>query len=190
MKVNTFIFMGRPGSGKGVQSEMLAQKLGLPIFSTGNRVREVAKLDTDLGRKIREVSESGELTPFWFASYLFQEALFKLKDGEGIIFEGVGRKEPEARLFNEIEEWLGNEFRIFHLNVSEESARKRLMLRGEKEGRADDAPERIPVRFQKFQEETQAALNFFRSVGKVIEIDGEPLPDAVFAQVVAEIEKL
>ncbi len=61
--VNTFVFMGRPGAGKGVQSALLSQKLKLPVFSTGDKVRAVSLCDTALGRKIKSVQEAGDLTP-------------------------------------------------------------------------------------------------------------------------------
>src|SRR5690606_4330634 len=111
MSINTFVFMGRPGSGMAVQSALLSEKLSFPIFSTGSRVREISKNDHALAKKINDVQASGGLTPHWFASFLFQEALFAKNGDEGLIFEGVGRKEPEARLFAEIHEWLESDFR-------------------------------------------------------------------------------
>lgn len=182
--------MGRPGAGKGVQSALLSEKLGFPIFSTGDRVRQIAKADHSLGKKVKEVSESGGLTPYWFASFLFQEALFAKRDGEGMIFEGVGRKEPEARLFAEIHEWLNSDFRIFNLNVSEASVVERLIKRGQIEGRADDTPDKIKIRLENFEKDTKAAIEYFRSIGKVIDIDGEPLPEAVHEQVLKHINAL
>lgn len=190
MSINTFIFMGRPGAGKGVQSALLAEYLKLPIFSTGNKVREIAKGESALSQKIKQVSESGGLTPYWFASYLFQEALFKKKDGEGLIFEGVGRKEPEARLFAEINTWLGNDFRVLHLNASPTIVTDRLIRRGKKEGRVDDNPDKIKVRLESFDMETQPALEYMRSIGKVIEIDGEPEAEKVFEDIKSAINKL
>lgn len=188
-RVNTFIFMGRPGAGKGVQSALLSEKLGLPVFSTGGRMREMTKKDSRLGRKIKETQNSGGLTPGWFAGFIFQEAVFAKDDSQGMIFEGVGRTEVEARLFNDVHEWIGDDYLIFNLNVSDETVTQRLIKRGEMEGRADDVPEKIKVRLENFYKDTEPALNFFRSVGKVVEIDGEPLPEQVFESVLAHIEK-
>ena len=182
MSINTFIFMGCPGAGKGVQSALLSEKLNIPVFSTGNRVREISKQDHNLGKRIRSVQEAGGLTPYWFASFLFQEALFA-NQGKGIIFEGVGRKEPEARLFAEVHEWLNSDFRIFNLVVSRETAFARLVKRGELDGRADDAPDRIPTRLELFEKETLPAIEFFRSIGKVVDIDGEGTPEEVSSQI-------
>jgi adenylate kinase len=186
--VNTFLFVGRPGSGKGVQSALLSEKTGLPIFSTGNRVREISKKPHNLGRKVKAVQESGGLTPHWFASFLFQEALFA-QEGEGIIFEGVGRKEPEARLFDEIHRWLESDYLVFNLNVSDETVMKRLIARGEKEGRADDVPEKIAVRLEEFFNQTMPAIEFFRSAGRLVEIDGEAAPEEVSEAVMAQIKR-
>lgn len=186
--VNTFLFMGKPGAGKGVQSGLLSERLGLPIFSTGNRVREISKAPHSLGRKVKEVQEAGGLTPYWFASFLFQEALFALEEGQGIIFEGVGRKEPEARLFNEIHEWLKSDFLAFNLVVSDEEVTKRLIERGKREGRADDVPEKIAVRLENFYKETEPAIQFLRSVGRVIDINGEQTPEKVLEEVLAKVK--
>lgn len=188
MAINTFVFMGRPGAGKGVQSELLSEKLGYPVFSTGNRVREISKEDHALAKKVNAVQSSGGLTPHWFASFLFQEALFAKNGEEGLIFEGVGRKEPEAKLFAEIHEWLESDFRVIYLDVSEETVISRLVKRGQTEGRADDVPEKIKVRLENFEKETRPALEFFRSIGKVIEIDGEPLPDEVHDSILQKIK--
>ena len=177
------IFMGRPGSGKGVQSEMLSKALGLPVFSTGAEVRKTALEDTLLGKRIKEISDIGGLTPFWFASYLFEKALFVLKDDESLIFEGVGRKLGEAQLFAEIASWLGRDFRVIYLEVCEETVGQRLEKRRETSGRPDDQGEKLENRFKHYNEETLPALEYFKSLGKVIEIDGEPDADTVHAHV-------
>ena len=143
-----------------------------------------------LGRKIAEISNSGQLTPFWFASYLFEEALFKLGDEEGMIFEGVGRKVEEAKLFHEIMSFLGRDYRIFNLETSEDTVSGRLKKRSLVSGREDDHGDKLVTRFKHFDEHTSSALKFFDEKGKVVHIDGEPLPEIVHASVMAELQKL
>lgn len=175
--------MGVPGAGKGKQSELLSQKTGFAIYSTGAELRSIAKVGGALGDKIGEVMRSGGLMPAWLASFLFQRSLIFLEPEEGIIYEGVGRKRAEAELFAEVCDWIGRDFRVLHLNVSEDSSRERLGKRHKLEGREDDHPETITRRFEHFHAETVPSLEYFRSIGKVMEIDGEPLPDAVFKEV-------
>ncbi|MDB5254421.1 MAG: adenylate kinase [Parcubacteria group bacterium] len=183
-----FVFMGRPGAGKGVQSEFLSKHTGFPIFSTGSEVRRIAAMDTLLGKKIAEVSNAGGLTPFWFASYLFEKSLFELKDNEGQIFEGVGRKVAEAQLFHDINTWIGRDYKVIYLDVSEKNVTDRLEKRRAIGGREDDKGDKLKNRFDHYDAETMPALEYFRSVGKVIEINGEPDPETVFKEVLEKIE--
>src|SRR3989344_4101937 len=190
MAIKTFILMGRPGCGKGRQATVLKEKTNFDIFSTGGRFREIASQKNDLGGRVGEIMNSGALMPNWFASFLFQEKIFSLNTDEGIIFEGVGRMEPEARLFSEIAFWLGRDFRVLHLNVSEATVKERISKRLKEEGRVDDDPLRLQTRFDEFEKHTLPAINYFRSIGKVIEIDGMPAPEKVFEEIWNKISSL
>src|SRR3989344_5630770 len=116
--VKTFVFMGRPGSGKGKQSEILAEKLGCKIFSTGARYREMAKENTVLAKKVKQIMETGDNTPSWLASFLFEQELLALGADDTIVFEGAGRTETEAKLFNEINNFIERDFQIIYLETS------------------------------------------------------------------------
>ena len=182
--------MGLPGSGKGKQTELLSEKTGFMVASTGSKLREVIKKGNTIGKKVAEVMNSGELMPSWFVSYIFQQALFEIKEGEGIIFEGAGRIEAEARLFTEVCGWLERDFRILHIKVSETVVAERLRKRQEIEGRQDDAPVVFQNRLKNFYEHTAPAIEYFRSINKVIDIDGEPLPNVVFAELWQKVSAL
>jgi adenylate kinase len=177
--------MGRPGSGKGAQSERLAKRLGSKVFSTGNRLREIAKEPTPFGRKLNETIGKGGLAPLWFASFLFEQALLELEEGESIVFEGVCRKEQEAKLFAEICEWLNRDFKVLYLDVSEDTVIERLNKRKVIEGREDDSY--IRERFKLFDAETFHSVEFFKSIGKVIEINGEPPQDEVEKEIMEKL---
>lgn len=180
---NTFVFMGLPGAGKGKQSEFLSKKTGYGYYSSGDEFRRMSRGGDFIGKRIAEVMNAGGLMPSWLASFLFQKALIALRPEEGIIFEGVGRREPEARLFQEMCDWLGRDYLVLNLVVSEDTARARLLKRREIEGRDDDHPEVLSERFKNYRENTAPALEFFRSTGKVVDIDGEPTPEVVFAEI-------
>jgi adenylate kinase len=186
--VNTFVFMGRPGSGKGVQSKLLSEKLGCQAFSTGARMREMAKIDSALGHKLKGIVDSGDLTPYWFASFVFEEVLFSLKSGEKVVIEGIGRREPESKLFAEVCEWLGRDFLVIYLDVSEKTVTERLNKRRTKEGRVDD--NNIQNRFDNYDTNTVPAIEFFRSIGKVVDINGEPIPDVIATDIWEKVSKL
>ena len=60
--MNIIIF-GPPGAGKGTQSEKIIEKYGLVHISTGDLFRWHTKNDTELGKKVKEIMNSGQLVP-------------------------------------------------------------------------------------------------------------------------------
>jgi adenylate kinase len=165
--------VGRPGSGKGTQGKMLADKLGAPIFSTGGEFRSLARGDTYLGKRLKGAMESGELLPHWLASFTFEKVLFSLQPEEKIVFEGACRTGPEAELMHEISLWLPRPYKAVYLRISEEEAWKRLLERAQKEARADDDKAAIRKRFEEYKTKNEAVIEHFRKEGSLVEIDGE-----------------
>ena len=55
--------MGPAGSGKGTQAKLLSEKYGIPTISMGELLRQVAEIDTDRGRKVKELIDNGILAP-------------------------------------------------------------------------------------------------------------------------------
>lgn len=188
MDLKTIVFMGKPGSGKGTQAKLISQKFDFDIYSTGAAFREIAAEDSDVGKRIRDELDAGYLMPYWFASYLFQKAILERPFDSGIVFEGVGRKRPEAELFHEVMDWLGRPYKVFYLDVDENEIIKRLEKRADEEGRKDDAPEAIKKRFEEFNTYTAPAVDFFREQGKVVEINGLRAPEEVHELVLKELE--
>lgn len=179
-KTNTILMMGKTGSGKGTQSDLLAKTLGYKVFSTGDEFRMLRKRDDFLGERVRADYDKGILMPHWFASYLFEQALLELPPHEGLVCEGIGRKEPEARLFDEVASWLNRAYRVFELVVSDEEVIKRQLLRNRPDSN-DEAT--IKVRLNEYRNFTEAAIGFFKSIGKVTSIDGSGTPEAIHAEI-------
>ena len=178
--IRTILFMGRPGSGKETQARHLAEETGFHIFSTGERFREMREHRDSLGERVREVYDTGKLMPAWFAEYLFEDALLRTPHGTGVIFEGTGRWRPEAELFHEVVTWLGREYRVINLAVSEEEAMRRQLARAQSGSRPDsNSEEKIRIRFKEFSEHTQGAIDFFREQGVLLDINGEQDQDAI-----------
>lgn len=173
MQINTFITLGRPGSGKGTQGNLLAQKIGGKVYSSGKEFRELAAGERYLGRHLKMALDAGELMPTWLASYLHQKTLFNLEPEDKIVLEGTCRIKPEAELFHEVVAWLERPYRVVYLEVSEDEMVRRLRKRLEVDGRADDAEKSIPVRIQEFNTKTVPTIEFFRSVGVLVSVNGE-----------------
>ncbi|WCR54558.1 MAG: Adenylate kinase [Wolbachia endosymbiont of Ctenocephalides orientis wCori] len=52
---------GLPGSGKGTQSSLLVMKYNLGLISVGDLLRNIISSDTELGKRIKDIVESGNL---------------------------------------------------------------------------------------------------------------------------------
>ena len=46
------VMLGPPGSGKGTQAALLAERLGLPAVSTGDMVRAAVASGNELGQRV------------------------------------------------------------------------------------------------------------------------------------------
>lgn len=181
MDTHTIFFIGKPGCGKGTQAKLLSGKTGWPIFASGDLFRAIAKKDTPVGRKTREVDVQGLLQPPWFAMYLYLDSLFSIPDGQSVIFDGFNRKVPEAELIVDSLKWLGRPFTILDIRVSDEETQKRLALRKNIEGRADDNA--VDERLKEYREYTELAIEVFRKAGTLIEINGEQTPEEIAVDV-------
>jgi len=96
-----FIIMGPPGSGKGTQANLLAEKYGLFHLDTG-RFLESLVHNPDLQndqevQKERERFDSGKLlTPGFFLKHLTRQVELIAQGGSGIVFSGSPRTTQEA----------------------------------------------------------------------------------------------
>ncbi len=173
MDINTYLMVGRPGSGKGTQGKLLADFLQAQLFSTGDTFRAWAKDGSYTGTRLKGAMEAGELLPNWLASFTFERVVFDLEPGDKIVFEGACRTGPEAELFDDIAKWLPRDYRAIYLRISEEEAWRRLLGRAKESHRADDNEVTIRKRFEEYKAKNEAVIEHFRKVGTLVEVDGE-----------------
>lgn len=182
-----FLFVGRIASGKETQGRLLAEKLDGGLFMTGGRFRELMASGTPLGARVKEGYDKGLLMPAWFAIYLFQEFLLHLPDDRHAVFEGTGRALAEAKLFEEVALWLNRPYTVFNLIVSPETVMARSLARARDKG---DAEESVKTRLAEYERSTVPAIEYFRGLGKVIDIDGERPVEAIHEEVMEKVRSL
>ncbi len=182
-EVKTFLMMGRPGSGKGTQANLLAAKVGGAVYSSGSRLVEMAKTGSYFGNRTKEVMERGDLMPVWVSQYLFEEALIKLEPSDTIIFEGSCRILEEAMRFHEAAVWLGRKYVAVYIDAPEDVLRERLLKRAGLEGRSDDNASALQERFDKFNELTSKSIEYFKKEGTLVTINGNQSIEEVHAAV-------
>ena len=69
------ILLGCPGAGKGTQAKLITEKYHIPQISTGDILREAILQGTELGKKVKEIVESGRLVPDEMVIQLVQERI-------------------------------------------------------------------------------------------------------------------
>jgi len=183
MEKPIIFFIGKPGSGKGTQAEMLAKSTGWPVFGTSGGLRELVAAGTSAGHKIKQEMDSGGLTPYWIASYVYLKTLFSLADDSNIIFDGTSRTLAETKIVADSLKWLGRPFRIFYLTVPDDEVHTRIALRKEKGGRTDDHPEAVTRRLEAYYADTDSSIDYLRAEGLVTEIDGHRPPEVIAEEV-------
>lgn len=186
--VNTVLFIGRPGSGKGTQAKLLGEHLGWVRLSSGDRFKTLRDSTGALGDRIRAAYDKGEYMPDWFADYILESGIVELDPETGIVAEGFGRTRTQAAHLRDILGWLGRRMVVVHLDVPEEVAMTRMMERSKTEHRPDsDDAKKIQSRFAEYEENTGPALEYFREHGLVVEIDGTLTPEQIAEEVMKKI---
>jgi len=79
---------------------------------------------------------------------------------------------------------------MLDLDVPEEELMTRLIKRGQESGRADDNEETIKKRLVVYHSQTAPLIDWYKNEGKYQHIHGLGTMDAIFADIVAAVEKL
>ena len=178
------LLLGPPGAGKGTQGAILAERLGLPKFATGDLLRDAVKRGTPIGLKAKAVMEAGHLVSDDIIMGVVREELGKPEAAKGVIFDGVVRTVPQAegveRLLRERNRKLDY---VLFFNVPDAEILARLDKRRSLEGRADDDPKAVATRLQAYRQQTAPVLEWYRARGGVQEIAAVGAIDDIAARV-------
>lgn len=174
------ILIGGPGAGKGTQAAKISEKFGIPHISTGQILRDEVAKGTDLGRRVGAVMQRGELVADSIILRLVEQRLQAPDAQKGFILDGFPRTLAQAQGLEPILERRGDtRLKVILLEVSDEEMLNRLLSRG----RADDTPETIQRRIQKYHSETADAIQYDAQKGQLIRINGEQSIEAVAADI-------
>jgi adenylate kinase len=147
--------------------------------------------DSELGRRVRPIMESGELVPDDLMIELIRERLQASDAENGFILDGFPRTMPQAEALDSMLTEIGRPLSIvFVLNVPDDVAIERLHKRAEEEGRADDTPEAIKKRIELYHQETEPLVSHYRLAGNLIGIQGDQQENAVFAEIQKALDQV
>lgn len=173
------IFYGPEGSGKGTQAKLLGEKLHIPVFTSGDLVREAATHDTGpIGDVCRLALSEGKYVPDSDMYVLWKQRLEQPDAKKSWIMDGFPRTLDQAKF---LEPYHVDMF--LHLSLSEDESLKRLIKRARPlhPGATElhDSPERIKKRLHVYYENEQPLLEYYRASGVLKEINGQQTPEEV-----------
>lgn len=178
------LLLGPPGAGKGTQGALLAARLGIPKFATGDLLRDAVAQGTPLGRKAKAIMESGALVNDNIILGVVREELAKPAAADGVVFDGVVRTIPQAEGVASILHELSRRMdRVLFFDVTDAEIVARLEKRRGLEGRADDDPEAVKRRLEAYRTLTAPVLLWYEVRGGVTKIPAVGTVDEIARRV-------
>ena len=182
------IIFGPPGVGKGTQSLLIAERLGLVHLSTGEILRDAVKKGTRLGLTAKETMNAGKLISDEIMIGIIEEELAAGEMREkGFILDGYPRTLNQAvkleAIFEELE---FSEVYIINLVVDEDEIIKRLLGRGRK----DDSEDVIRHRLKVYEEQTAPVKDYFSKKYKIVDIRGVGDIEEINNDIIKALEKV
>jgi adenylate kinase len=172
MNQQILVFLGRSGSGKGTQVELIKKILEPYLYVCGGDLfRALAKTESFVGKKIKEMITVGGLPDEWIASFLWKsELVAKFNGNESLIFDGNPRRLREAEELDEVLNFFGKKdnLKAILVDITEEEAMNRLLKRS----REDDTEESIRSRLGWFKTSTEPVIDYYEKSGRLVRIDG------------------
>ncbi len=211
------ILLGPPGAGKGTQAKRLVDERGMVQLSTGDMLREAKTSGTEMGKRVAEVMERGELVTDEIVIGLIEEKLGQ-GSGGGFIFDGFPRTLKQADALAGLLERTGQGLdSVIEMQVDDAALVARITGRftcgncGEVyhdatrptsvEGtcdvcgghdmkrRADDNPEALKTRLMEYYKKTSPLLGYYYAKGQLVSVDGLADVDAVGAAIAKILDK-
>ena len=121
------ILLGPPGAGKGTQAQRLVEHHGMRQLSTGDMLRDTRKADTELGRTVADIMDSGGLVSDEIVSAMIDAKLTEMGPEIGAIFDGYPRTAAQADQLDEILARHGRKLdHVIELEVNEDALVERI----------------------------------------------------------------
>jgi len=185
------LLLGPQGAGKGTQAARISTEYDIPHIASGEILRAEMAAGTDLGTRVRDVIDRGELVSDDLMIELIRNRLEQPDTEAGFVLDGFPRTLVQAEALDSILSDIGRSFSVvFALQIPDEVAFERLRRRAQLEGRADDTDEGIQRRLDIYHHETEPLIEYYRTRGSLVPIHADRSENEVFAEVQAALEQV
>jgi adenylate kinase len=201
------VLLGPPGSGKGTQGERLQEDFHLPYWATGDILRAAVREGNELGAKVKEYMDRGDLAPDEVLVEVIGERIDSPEAADGFILDGFPRTIPQADALGEKLNELGRiltaalliavpdeevlrrlggrrtcvkEGHIFHVEFDPPKNEDICDVCGARlEIRHDDKPEVIKHRLEEYHSKTEPLIAYYEERALLKRVDATLAPDEV-----------
>ncbi len=191
-KLMNVVIFGYPGCGRGSQGVELSKRYGLEYISTGRMLEEEIEKGTELGKRITEIYENGELVPDEIVVPLILQKIKNSKTVKGFIFKGFPRTLVQSYILDGIlKKYNSSICKIIDIQVSTLELISRLSERS-KTGHCkpyDTSTGKIVRRLKDHENKTIPVLDKYKEIHDVAIVNGEAPFEIVFERMAFEIEK-
>ena len=185
------VLFGPPGSGKGTQGKLLADKYDLVYISTGSLLRKEIDKGTEMGKAAKEYVEKGDIVPDEFAIKLIEKQIQTHPNAKGFFFKGFPRTIVQAYILDGLLRKLNSSVScVFNLDVPTLESIKRLSARSktEKSRYYDMDTDVIIRRLELFQARTTLVLDYYEKQKNIYNIDGIGSEEKVLERLTKKLE--
>lgn len=195
------ILLGPPGAGKGTQAKILVDERNMVQLSTGDMLRAARTSGTEMGKKVADVMDRGELVTDEIVIGLIEEQLTTAEAGGGFIFDGFPRTLAQADALGDLLSKVGQTLdAVVEMRVDDDALVRRITgrftcggcgavyhdetKRPATEGtcdkcgstdmkrRADDNEASLKVRLMAYYKDTSPLIGYYYAKGGLQSIDG------------------
>ena len=189
------ILLGPQGAGKGTQAQRLADKVGAKHISTGDIVRAEIESGSELGKKVQDYNDRGELVP---DEIIVEMAKPYLNDADAWLLDGFPRNEAQAKALDEALDEIGEDLdAVVALEAPDDALVERLSGRRQSQAtgkiyhvehdpppedgddpgpfiqRDDDAEEAIRRRLEIYHDQTEPLKDYYAEHDLLVTVDAE-----------------
>src|SRR6266568_586215 len=185
------LLLGPQGAGKGTQAKRISAEYGIPHIASGEILRAEMQAGTELGQRVRDVYDRGDLVSDDLVIELIRTRLEQPDTESGFILDGFPRTTVQAEALDATMGDIGRSFSVvFALQIPDAVAFERLRRRAALEGRADDTDKAIQRRLENYHRETEPLIEYYRVRGNLVPIHGARSENEVFGEIQSALEQV
>jgi len=211
------ILLGPPGAGKGTQARRLVEARNMIQLSTGDMLRAARTSGTEMGNKVADVMDRGDLVTDEIVIGLIEEQLLGTPGGGGFIFDGFPRTLAQADALGELLAKTNQALdAVIEMQVDDDALVARITARStcgncgegysdiakpipadgkctvcgasDFQRRADDNEESLKQRLMEYYKKTSPLLGYYYAKGDLKTVDGLSEIDEVAAAISTQLD--